>query len=185
MWCDCCGVLYWQREKDRDSKLCVRMLGPTTTVINPEDKKEKSFSFDYSYWSHDGERGRPDGYNECAGEGMVHYLFNHFSAPSPPQLSSIFCALSASFPQDAMIDHEVPTSRTGHRRRNVCRSAACLRRLGSGCAQQRLRRFQLVVSISSFLPTFSRVFFACPHLSLLSVCLDVVFGQKLLCMFAR
>ena len=73
----------------------------------------------------------------------------------------------------------------GHRRRNVCRSAACLRRLGSGCAQQRLRRFQLVVSISSFPPTFSRVVFACPHLSLLSVCLDVVFGQKLLCMFAR
>ena len=105
MWCDCCVVLWWQREKDRDSKLCVRMLGPTTTVINPEDKKEKSFSFDYSYWSHDGERGRPDGYNECAGEGMVHYLFNHFSAPSPPQHSSIFCALSASFPQDAMIDH--------------------------------------------------------------------------------
>jgi hypothetical protein len=106
MWCDCCGVLWWQREKDRDSKLCVRMLGPTTTVINPEDKKEKSFSFDYSYWSFDGERGLPDGYNECAGEGVVYYLFNLFSAPSSPQLSSIFRALSASsFPQHATIDH--------------------------------------------------------------------------------
>ena len=86
MWCDCCGALWWQREKDRDSKLCVRMLGPTTTVINPEDQKEKSFSFDYSYWSFDGERGLPDGYNECAGEGLVYYLFDQ----------SLFCSLASS-----------------------------------------------------------------------------------------
>jgi hypothetical protein len=62
-----------QREKERSSKLCVRMLGPQTTVINPENGDEKKFTFDYSYWSHDGESARPDGYNECAGEGKVGF----------------------------------------------------------------------------------------------------------------
>ena len=47
------------------------MLGPMTTVINPENGDEKKFTFDYSYWSHDGESARDDGYNECAGEGKV------------------------------------------------------------------------------------------------------------------
>lgn len=32
------------------------MSGATTTLINPEapDEEPKSFTFDYSYWSHDG-----------------------------------------------------------------------------------------------------------------------------------
>ena len=32
------------------------MKGPTTTITNPEDPGEepKKFTFDYSYWSHDG-----------------------------------------------------------------------------------------------------------------------------------
>jgi hypothetical protein len=47
------------------------MLGPKTTVINPDGGKEKDFAFDYSYWSFDGERGLENGYNECAGEGKV------------------------------------------------------------------------------------------------------------------
>ena len=62
---------YCQREKDRNSKLCVRMLDKMTTVINPADQSEKKFTFDYSYWSHDGERSLPDGYNESAGDGAV------------------------------------------------------------------------------------------------------------------
>eukprot|EP00288_Rhodomonas_lens_P002224 CAMPEP_0177731524 /NCGR_PEP_ID=MMETSP0484_2-20121128/22603_1 /TAXON_ID=354590 /ORGANISM="Rhodomonas lens, Strain RHODO" /LENGTH=972 /DNA_ID=CAMNT_0019244655 /DNA_START=136 /DNA_END=3050 /DNA_ORIENTATION=- len=59
-----------QREKDRNAKLCVRMLDKSTTLVNPEDGKEKTFTFDYSYWSHDGQAEQPDGYNKCAGPGL-------------------------------------------------------------------------------------------------------------------
>lgn len=47
------------------------MLDKQTTVINPEDQTEKKFTFDYSYWSHDGEKTLSDGYNESAGDGAV------------------------------------------------------------------------------------------------------------------
>ncbi|XP_051695290.1 kinesin-like protein KIF1A isoform X17 [Oryctolagus cuniculus] len=42
------------REMSRDSKCIIQMAGSTTTIINPKQPKEtpKSFSFDYSYWSH-------------------------------------------------------------------------------------------------------------------------------------
>ena len=45
-----------QREKDRTSKLIIKMQGQMTSIYNPETPKEepKKFSFDYSYWSHDG-----------------------------------------------------------------------------------------------------------------------------------
>eukprot|EP00729_Bicosta_minor_P007853 gene7853-18974_t len=61
------------REKDRGAKLIIAMNGKfifkftffvpllveirnTTTIANPEDPeaKPRPFSFDYSYWSHDG-----------------------------------------------------------------------------------------------------------------------------------
>ncbi|XP_053160558.1 kinesin-like protein KIF1A isoform X16 [Hemicordylus capensis] len=42
------------REINKDSKCIIQMTGNTTTIINPKQPKEtpKSFSFDYSYWSH-------------------------------------------------------------------------------------------------------------------------------------
>ncbi|XP_044922577.1 kinesin-like protein KIF1A isoform X15 [Mustela putorius furo] len=42
------------REMSRDSKCIIQMSGSTTTIINPKQPKgdPKSFSFDYSYWSH-------------------------------------------------------------------------------------------------------------------------------------
>ncbi|XP_032967465.1 kinesin-like protein KIF1A isoform X13 [Rhinolophus ferrumequinum] len=42
------------RETSRDSKCIIQMSGSTTTIVNPKQPKEtpKSFSFDYSYWSH-------------------------------------------------------------------------------------------------------------------------------------
>ena len=47
------------------------MADKTTTIINPENQAEKRFTFDFSYWSHDGAKERPDGYNEPAGPGMA------------------------------------------------------------------------------------------------------------------
>uniref|UniRef100_A0AAY4EQL8 plus-end-directed kinesin ATPase n=1 Tax=Denticeps clupeoides TaxID=299321 RepID=A0AAY4EQL8_9TELE len=41
------------REIGKESKCIIQMSGNTTTIINPKVPKEnKSFNFDYSYWSH-------------------------------------------------------------------------------------------------------------------------------------
>ncbi|XP_077055012.1 kinesin-like protein KIF1A isoform X8 [Siphateles boraxobius] len=41
------------REMGKESKCIIQMSGNTTTIINPKAPKEnKSFNFDYSYWSH-------------------------------------------------------------------------------------------------------------------------------------
>ncbi|KAM6924746.1 kinesin-like protein KIF1B isoform 7-T7 [Xenentodon cancila] len=42
------------RELSKDSKCIIQMQGNTTTILNPKAPKEpaKTFSFDYSYWSH-------------------------------------------------------------------------------------------------------------------------------------
>ncbi|KAK7132462.1 hypothetical protein R3I93_018865 [Phoxinus phoxinus] len=42
------------RETNKDSKCIIQMQGNSTTILNPKNPKEgpKSFSFDYSYWSH-------------------------------------------------------------------------------------------------------------------------------------
>ncbi|XP_073708250.1 kinesin-like protein KIF1A isoform X3 [Garra rufa] len=41
------------REMSKESKCIIQMSGNTTTIINPKAPKEnKSFNFDYSYWSH-------------------------------------------------------------------------------------------------------------------------------------
>ncbi|XP_062573408.1 kinesin-like protein KIF28 isoform X5 [Saccostrea cucullata] len=52
-----------QREKDRQAKLIIKMQGQMTTITNPETPNEepKSFSFDFSYWSHDGFQEQSDG----------------------------------------------------------------------------------------------------------------------------
>jgi hypothetical protein len=41
------------REKERNAKCIIFMNGKTTTIRNPESGEEKSYTFDYSYWSHD------------------------------------------------------------------------------------------------------------------------------------
>ncbi|XP_051928942.1 kinesin-like protein KIF1A isoform X9 [Hippocampus zosterae] len=41
------------REMSKESKCIIQMSGNTTTIINPKQTKDnKSFNFDYSYWSH-------------------------------------------------------------------------------------------------------------------------------------
>uniref|UniRef100_A0A3B4XHK9 Kinesin family member 1A n=1 Tax=Seriola lalandi dorsalis TaxID=1841481 RepID=A0A3B4XHK9_SERLL len=41
------------REISKDSKCIIQMSGNTTTILNPKQPKEnKSFNFDFSYWSH-------------------------------------------------------------------------------------------------------------------------------------
>ena len=51
--------------------------GPKTTIIN-EDGTPRDFTFDYSFWSHDGFRNREDGYSEPEGTKYhdQSYVFN-------------------------------------------------------------------------------------------------------------
>lgn len=52
-----------QREKDRGAKLVVDMVGNTTIIKHPKGEIEpKKFSFDFSYWSHDGFKEDEHGY---------------------------------------------------------------------------------------------------------------------------
>lgn len=54
---------YNQREKERESSCCIEMSGKST-IIKDELGQEKTFSFDHSFWSHDGFNLRDDGYAE-------------------------------------------------------------------------------------------------------------------------
>lgn len=44
-----------------NAKCCLKMKGVQTIIEHPESKKDKIFSFDFSYWSHDGYKENPDG----------------------------------------------------------------------------------------------------------------------------
>eukprot|EP00116_Pleurobrachia_bachei_P002640 sb/3462902/ len=59
-----------QREKDRKAKLIIDMLGTTTLISDPKakDTDPKQFTFDYSYWSHDGYKEDEQGYMHPADE---------------------------------------------------------------------------------------------------------------------
>ena len=43
-----------QREISKSSPCCIKMNGDTTIITDPATGMEKKFTFDYSYWSHDG-----------------------------------------------------------------------------------------------------------------------------------
>ncbi len=53
------------REKELNSTLCVAMEGPMTILTNPEDQKERPYTFDYSFWSHDGFENDEAGYSRA------------------------------------------------------------------------------------------------------------------------
>lgn len=57
------------RETERNAKLIINMHGTTTEITNPEDPTDvRKYSFDHSYWSHDGYEEAEDGYlNAAAG----------------------------------------------------------------------------------------------------------------------
>ena len=53
-----------KRELGRNAKLIIEMNGNSTKITNPSDTNdEKSFTFDYSYWSFDGCKAETDGYS--------------------------------------------------------------------------------------------------------------------------
>jgi hypothetical protein len=52
-----------RREQKEKAKLCVRMEGPTTYIRHLDKNIETPFTFDYSFWSHDGFRVAENGEN--------------------------------------------------------------------------------------------------------------------------
>ncbi|XP_045079518.1 LOW QUALITY PROTEIN: kinesin-like protein KIF1A [Coregonus clupeaformis] len=66
------------REIGKDSKCIIQMSGNTTTILNPKQPKEnKSFNFDYSYWSHTSPEdinfaGQQQVYKDIGEEMLLH-----------------------------------------------------------------------------------------------------------------
>ena len=53
------------REKNRDARLIITMIGNSTEIRDPaaaDNAEPRKFTFDYSYWSHDGFEEKEDGY---------------------------------------------------------------------------------------------------------------------------
>ena len=50
------------REKERESECVIQMPGQNQTKIKDENGKERTFTFDHSFWSHDGYKVLDDGY---------------------------------------------------------------------------------------------------------------------------
>ena len=55
------------RERQLNCKLCVDMQG-TSTIVEDEEGKPRTFTFDYSFWSHDEFIEQPGGYLKPAGD---------------------------------------------------------------------------------------------------------------------
>eukprot|EP00002_Diphylleia_rotans_P034349 TRINITY_DN7368_c0_g2_i2.p1 TRINITY_DN7368_c0_g2~~TRINITY_DN7368_c0_g2_i2.p1 ORF type:complete len:836 (+),score=169.73 TRINITY_DN7368_c0_g2_i2:118-2625(+) len=51
-----------QREIERGAELIIKMQGSSTTIVNPSSGEDRTFSFDFSYWSHDGFRSDEKGF---------------------------------------------------------------------------------------------------------------------------
>ncbi|XP_061537379.1 kinesin-like protein KIF1B isoform X16 [Phycodurus eques] len=73
------------RETSKDSKCIIQMQGNTTTILNPKAPKEpaKTFSFDYSYWSHTtpedpGFAAQNQVYNDI-GKEMLQHAFEGYN----------------------------------------------------------------------------------------------------------
>lgn len=51
------------RETERNAECCIKMSGGNTTITNVLEKGSapRTFTFDYSYWSHDGFKETADG----------------------------------------------------------------------------------------------------------------------------
>jgi hypothetical protein len=40
-------------DREKGTKCCIDMNGPTTTIFDPNTGADRPFTFDYSFWSHD------------------------------------------------------------------------------------------------------------------------------------
>ena len=66
--CQVLNMKHNSREKARDAVLIIKMEGNNTYIKDPSspEQEPKKYTFDHSYWSHDGFKEREDGYLEPA-----------------------------------------------------------------------------------------------------------------------
>ncbi len=62
------NIAHNKREKARNSTLIIQMNGATTEITDPAAPNDppRKFTFDYSYWSHDGFEKNEEGYLQPA-----------------------------------------------------------------------------------------------------------------------
>ena len=69
-----------EREVNMGSTKCVTMVGNQTIIKDPEQDNGKTFSFDYSLWSHDGFAIDADGVSKADSPDSVYadqdYVYN-------------------------------------------------------------------------------------------------------------
>lgn len=113
------------REKEANSKCIIRMDGPVTKIIDPEnpDAKPKEFAFDYSYWSHDGFESDEKGYNKAV--------------PGTSEYGSEYAS------QQQACSGRGPRTRVCHSLSPSTHARAGLRRAGRGDARECVARVQL------------------------------------------
>ncbi len=55
------------REKNKNAVCCITMQDPKTIITDVETGNQRDFTFDFSYWSHDGYEAQPNGYLKSTG----------------------------------------------------------------------------------------------------------------------
>ena len=68
------------RERERGARCIVRMSGATTTILHPDSEESRAFTFDHSYWSHDGFEADEAGYLRPAGDSSSYASQEHVFA---------------------------------------------------------------------------------------------------------
>ena len=68
------------RERERGARCIVRMNGATTTILHPDSEESRAFTFDHSYWSHDGFEADEAGYLRPAGDSSSYASQEHVFA---------------------------------------------------------------------------------------------------------
>ena len=59
---------------DPPDTLCIEMNGPQTKIFDPKGvEEERTFTYDYSFQSHQGFKVREDGYSEPDGPGSTYH----------------------------------------------------------------------------------------------------------------
>ena len=88
------------REKGRDAVLIIKMEGNSTYIKDPSspEQEPKKYTFDHSYWSHDGFKERQDGYLEPANQtyaDQVKFInINNYQPNNDAAISIAFCGIA-------------------------------------------------------------------------------------------
>ena len=84
--CVSLNISYNKREKQRNASLIIKMKDSTPEITDPQNPNEppRKFTFDYSYWSHDGFEANAEGYLAATAPNYAdqvwYFITNHCCA---------------------------------------------------------------------------------------------------------